>query len=190
MDADVLALAEVDCLEIFDQKNKLRQPAKNRKEASELIDFLRKDMGYDYQLAERSNGLKASAVFFKKDKFNCIKKGFVDLDDQPMAYPMVYCHLEEKNSALKLIVAEAHLKGLSGPVDQVMRFNQATKLKEFFQSNYVDVPVILCGDFNDVPGSRPLKLIEEDFMDLFHLSTEKEGEKVKAMKHPDFTLIK
>ena len=124
-------------------------------------------MNFDYEIAERSSGLKASAVFFKRDKFNCIKKGVMDLDEQAKANPMVYCLLEEKNSTLKFVTASVHLKGLYGAVDKDKRFKQTVKVTEFFKTQYADVPVVLCGDLNDVPGSLPLKTLESSFVDFY-----------------------
>jgi len=42
MDPDVLAITELDCLENFDAKAKLRVAAPNKKEAMDLIEFLKK----------------------------------------------------------------------------------------------------------------------------------------------------
>ena len=42
MDPDVLAICELDCLDTYDNKAKLRVPGPNKKEAMDLIEFLKK----------------------------------------------------------------------------------------------------------------------------------------------------
>ena len=45
---------------------------------------------------------------------------------------MVYCYLEEKNSQLKFVFAETHLKAMPGSLNQMERFKEVAKIKNFF----------------------------------------------------------
>jgi endonuclease/exonuclease/phosphatase family metal-dependent hydrolase len=103
---------------------------------------------------------------------------------------MVYCHLEEKNSTLKFVAAGVHLKGLFGTADQEKRLKQASKVNDFFKTQYADVPVILCGDLNDVPGSRALKTLESDFEDFSQILKKQNKSLDKESAYPDFTVVK
>jgi endonuclease/exonuclease/phosphatase (EEP) superfamily protein YafD len=47
--------------------------------------------------------------------------------------------------------------------DDTVRFEQATKVREFIQS--LPNPAILLGDFNDTPESRTVKLFQDGFVE-------------------------
>ena len=124
MDPDVLGISEFDCIEtdLPADYNRADFDLTSPVAAKDLLKFLTMEMDYDFQLVEKANGLSASAVFFKSKKFKCLNKGYIDLDTKPMARAMVYCHLEEVNSSLKFLFAEAHLKAMPGQVNEVHRF--------------------------------------------------------------------
>lgn len=91
----------------------------------ELLQFLKVQMKYDNVIVPDSNTLAATAVFFKRDQFKCLKKGHIntvgDLADENASHtenPMVYCHLEEKSSQLQFVFAEVQLLGNRDAVDK------------------------------------------------------------------------
>jgi hypothetical protein len=60
MDADVIGLSEVDIKGgEFEETNK------------QLLEIMDK-LGYEHKLFEKNNNTTASAIMYKKDKFNCI----------------------------------------------------------------------------------------------------------------------
>ena len=69
LNADVLGFSEFDCLNktasfFSEEKNKIGQQA-----SVQLHSFLTDQMGYEGFVHEKDNGLSASAIFYKKDKF-------------------------------------------------------------------------------------------------------------------------
>ena len=44
------------------------------------MEFLVKEMDYCHYIMEKDNGLSASAIFYKKDKFDMLEKGHLCLD--------------------------------------------------------------------------------------------------------------
>lgn len=123
-------------------------------------------MGYDYIIIEKANGLSGSAVFYRKDKFRCLVKSHIDIDDQLGERPLVFCLLEEIKTGLRLVFAETHLKAMPGFRNQIKRNAEVEKIRKFFQTNFIDTLVFVCGDFNDMPGQSPITSMENDFIDL------------------------
>lgn len=70
-----------------------------------------------------------------------------------------------------VIFAEAHLKAKKGNEED--RMKQVAKLVEFkrqTQKYFPDTPIIIAGDFNDVPESDSIQgIMEEDFIDFYSL---------------------
>ena len=70
---------------------------------------------------------------------------------------------------------------------------QASIIKEYFFRNIRNIPVFLAGDFNDFPWSRPVRFLENTFVDLFTIGSNQHKypanhPSVKAT-YPDYTLI-
>lgn len=79
LNADVLGLAELDTLineiDLYAKANEI-----GKKAHKDVVDFLTKEMGYDSYILEKDSGLFASAIFYKRDKFECLEKGRLNLD--------------------------------------------------------------------------------------------------------------
>lgn len=56
-----------------------------------------------------------------------------------------------------------HLDHLKDPTD---RIQQASKIKEVFSAN--KYPTLLAGDLNDIPGSKPISIIEDVFQPAYN----------------------
>ena len=92
-------------------------------------------MGYESYILEKEIGLSASAIFYKKDKFKCVKKGHINLDYRPSRimpnqyeiignnnrngkYHLIYCKfdlIDQESSIDQLktfVFAETHLKAM------------------------------------------------------------------------------
>lgn len=79
LDADILGLSELDTLykelELYAQANQI-----GRQVHVDLVQFLKNELGYDSYILEKDSGLCASAIFYKKDKFECLEKGKLNLN--------------------------------------------------------------------------------------------------------------
>ena len=139
-------------------------------------------MGYEGFVHEKDNGLSASAIFYKKDKFQCTSRGHINLDYGPSktnqgefeisnnenkdgAYHLIYCKLIVSDPSAvgstprkEFIFAETHLKAMDNY--RKTRAAQANKVTQFFQENFVGIPLLLAGDFNDFPHTDPLNTFE------------------------------
>ncbi|MBE6536068.1 MAG: hypothetical protein E7677_05545 [Ruminococcaceae bacterium] len=113
-------------------------------------------------------------IFWNADKFKLVEKGFRYLT----ATPTVVSKIPESNSyrGFSFVVLESlethnqflfvnvHLtyKNASGDTnDDTPRYKQAQFLKKFLESDkFSSMPTILVGDFNSVPSSGTIKLLE------------------------------
>ena len=72
LNADVLGLAELDTLineiDLYPKANEI-----GKKAHSDVVNFLEKEMGYESYILEKDSGLFASAIFYKKDMFQCLE---------------------------------------------------------------------------------------------------------------------
>ena len=80
LNADILGISEFDCLNksanfFSEDKNQI-----GKKAHTDLKNFLTFEMGYADYIIEKDSGLSASAIFYKKDKFQCIAQGKLNLD--------------------------------------------------------------------------------------------------------------
>ena len=53
-----------------------------------------------------------------------------------------------------------------------IRVEQTQKIKEFFNNeHYKDIPVLVAGDFNEIPENKPIKdIMMNSFFDLYSLA--------------------
>jgi len=191
MNPDAMGLCELDCLvndipEDWDRGD--YDPEAGKAEHRDLMSFLSNELGYAHHLVEMENGKCASAVFYKKDKFRCLKKDHLQLDNLgPATRSLVYCHLMEIDSELEFIFSETHFKGLPGKENEDIRCEQVQNIKNFFNEEYKDIPVFVCGDLNDQPQSTPVQKMDKKFIDLHSLrQMDPEGK----YKHMDFTVVR
>ena len=82
IDADVIGISELDayhteCKDMFkDENTNIHKLARQ-----DFVNFMSETMNYDYQIVEVDTGLRANAVFWKKDKFELL--GFEKLNLYP-----------------------------------------------------------------------------------------------------------
>ena len=81
------------------------------------------------------------------------------------------------------------------PENMETRVKQTLKLTQFFATNrnFLKVPVILAGDFNEEPQNKPIKdIMESSFIDIFtlHKLQEKILSKDQKDNYPAFTTHK
>ena len=77
---------------------------------------------------------------------------------------------------------------MPGKKNQQLRSKEVAKITEFFKKNYTDVPVIVCGDFNDDPTSQPILDMEKNFVDIYtHMMMQ--DRLIPNQRYPEFTLV-
>ena len=119
----------------------------------------------------KPNGISGSAIFWKKDKYLCEYRKMTRFDPDS-SHIFVYGKFKSIEGSYKdVIFAEAHLKAKKGNEEE--RVNQISKLidfkrqtQQFFDDKY---PIIIAGDFNDVPESESIQNLEEEFIDFYSL---------------------
>ena len=134
---------------------------------------------YDcYEGVVLKGGAKLSnMIFWNADKFKAVSKGFQYLTDTPYQESKIdesngyrgfsYVVLESLSTKKQFLFVNVHLTyrdsdGNSGGEAVLQaRFKQAQHLVKFLENKkYEDMPIILVGDFNSVPGSAALNAIE------------------------------
>ena len=89
----------------------------------------------------------------------------------------------------RLVLLNTHIDYRKEDFERVSNVNEITKLV----SKYSDLPVILCGDFNDVPGSRTHAKVKEMFIDSWETVGTGDGStfsSVKPEKRIDYVFLK
>lgn len=87
----------------------------------------------------------------------------------------------------------AHFHGLwtpSGKIDNEDRIKQSAKVKEFLDNN--QGKKIVCGDFNLLPDTRSLSILEKGFVNLIkanNIKTTRSSLYSKPERYADYTLI-
>ena len=173
LNPDVIGLSEVDVLPLY----------------REIADFMN-NRGYSDYFVEKPNGISGSAIFYRKDKFSCLAQNSVIYDKKASQFFM-YCKLVRKTPSstqvgsskkMEFIFGETHLKAKEQFVKE--RVQQTQKIKEFFDTNHKDLPVIMGGDFNEIPANEPIaEVMESSFVDLYTLIG-------TGDKYPAFTTYK
>ena len=128
--------------------------------------------------AEMSN-----MIFWNADKYKAVSKGFQYLSATPYIESKIdesnsyrgfsYVVLESLATKKQFLFVDVHLtyrdsdNNNSGSKVETARFKQAQYLVKFLESEkFKDMPIILVGDFNSVPNSKALNVIENaDRMD-------------------------
>jgi endonuclease/exonuclease/phosphatase family metal-dependent hydrolase len=138
----------------------------------EQISFMDEQLSaYDYVgIGREANGGEYSALFYKKDRFNVLKKNTFWLSETPDTISMgwdaaclricTYAHLQDKNSRKKFWVFNTHLDHM-GNIARIESIKLITTRIEELTTD--KEPVILMGDFNAPPESELIKLTEQQF---------------------------
>ena len=177
VDADIVGLSEVDAL------------SGDSPDAFLALREMVSALGYECLAEEKSNGISASAVLWKKNKFECIKSKYMAYAPGESQF-LMYCSFYIKGSHewhgdaernVDFVFGETHLKAKS--TNMQTRVRQCTKITEVFQkyqetrraNGYFDVPVIIAGDFNEEPQNEPIaEVMIKDFTDLYTLNHQRQ----------------
>ena len=138
-------------------------------------------------------------IYWKKEKFNLIKKGYYYLSDTPgkeskyedstQYRTLTYVILEIKETGKQLMFVATHLDYRSGEATRVKQINVlASKIKDI---NKNGLPVILVGDFNSLPtqsnGAIPNFLTKNpDFVMTSRVALEKGDAGESLVSQSDF----
>ena len=141
----------------------------------QLEHFKENLQGYKYLGVGRDDGKQKgefSAIFYKTEMFNPLKKGNFWLSETPSqpskgwdaAYERIctYALFEKKDSGDKFWVFNTHFDHMGV---KARENSAALILKKIEQLNEENSPVILMGDLNLEPDSKPVKLISQAFND-------------------------
>lgn len=157
------------------------------------IDIYGIQEGYHYQVKElaRKGGFEYighgrndfkekgefTAVLYKKDRFELVKGGTFGLSEKPhipgyrswkSAYPRIatWGIFKDRKNGRKFIYYNTHLDN----VRELARINSIKLIAGHAKENASGLPVILSGDFNDVPGSPTWKSAAGFLLDSSRIS--------------------
>ena len=140
--------------------------------------FFQNELSQDYEIFDKYRTEKpdtdweSEPIFWKKDKFRCLDKGFFWFSDTPekesTGWDEIYdCYricmwiiLKEVKTGKSFIHMNTHLGfGNKGQCDSV-------KLIKKFIENLGNLPAIITGDFNFSPDTEPYRIMTEDYTDV------------------------
>jgi len=141
-----------------------------------------KDYDVTYKNRENKKGSEACPIYFRKDKFNCLKTGHFWLSETPDVESISwgaacvrvcsYAVLEEKKSNKELVVFNTHLDHVSAEA----RINEikvvTDKRKEL---GFEDKASLIMGDMNDYLGSPTINHLFDNFNDSWAEAKDKNG---------------
>ena len=139
------------------------------------LDYLRSRLhGYDFVGEPRRDGDEASAIFYRRDRFEVVGTHTFWLSPTPdevstgwgASYPRIatYARLRERATAREFLVVNTHLDHESA---------EARERGLALIADVVDsvagpsLPVVLTGDFNAEPGSAVLSQLSDRYLDAF-----------------------
>lgn len=101
-----------------------------------------------------NSGPDGCAIFYKKDKFDCVKIDSRVLEVWKVQSNQVVLSatLRSKKTNKEVVVATTHLKARNGVVMPTLRNEQGRDLMEFLSDQARGRPTICTGDFNAEPG--------------------------------------
>ena len=113
-------------------------------------------------------------IFWNADKFTLVSKGFRYLTSTPLVESIIeesnsyrgysFVILESKTTHKQFMFIDVHLtyRDKDGNTNNdVPRYKQAQYLCKFMEgAKYETIPMILVGDFNSIPGSDTIKLVD------------------------------
>lgn len=144
----------------------------------QMKDVLAEKLSWDYEVFDKFRSEKADTdwesapIFWKKERFDCIDKGYFWLSDTPnvesKGWDELYdCYricmwvvLKDKQTAKEFIYMNTHFGfGNKGQCDSV-------RLMKKYASKIGDLPAVFTGDFNLKPETEPYTVMVEDFYDV------------------------
>ncbi|CAA0837491.1 Carbon catabolite repressor protein 4 homolog 1 [Striga hermonthica] len=142
------------------------------------------------------NTIDGCATFFRRDRFALVKKYEVEFNTAAQSLTNALVPSSQKNNALNrlikdnislIIVLEAKFGGIDNPgkrqlvcvANTHVHVHQELKDVKLWQVHTLmkglekiaataDIPMLVCGDFNSVPGSAPHALLAFGRVDPFH----------------------
>jgi len=118
----------------------------------------------DYQGGEYGNGILSRFPIVKQDNlhYKMIREGeqrgllqtIVKIDEDEIAY--MNTHIDYRQ-------------------DDTERVMNVEEIRDLVKTKYNEFPMIICGDFNDLPESRTHVLMKENFVDIWELKGEGDG---------------
>lgn len=131
--------------------------------------------GYEYVGVGRDDGKtegEYSAIFYKEDQFEVLKKNTFWLSETPTEISVgwdaalericTYALFEDKNSGEKFWMFNTHFDHRGEKARKESAKLILAKIKELNTENF---PVILTGDFNLEPSSKPIKILSDQMND-------------------------
>ena len=119
----------------------------------------------------KPNGISGSAIFWKTSKYLCEYRKMTLFDPKSSQIFVYGKFVSTTNKDKNVIFAETHLKAKKGEEEE--REKQVQKLINFkrqSQEYFPDDPIIITGDFNDVPESESIRgVMEPDFIDFWSM---------------------
>lgn len=146
-----------------------------------LIKILKK-YDYEYQKRDAKKDGEANPVFYKKDKFTCIKKGTFWLSDTYKEMSNTFngkcfricsfIKLKEKRNNKEFYVFNTHLDH----VNELARLKGIKLIKRVINEIKVaDTPHLIMGDMNDFYNSAPINELFLDYIDASTFNNQKEN---------------
>jgi endonuclease/exonuclease/phosphatase family metal-dependent hydrolase len=140
------------------------------------MEHIERDFGNRYEIFYKYRSsvapFESTPVLWKKDKFDCIKKGYFWFSDTPdeesrgwdgrYPYPRIctYVILREKTSGRAFVFMSAHL----GFGDDCQK--KSCALVPEYAAKLSDLPTFIVGDFNMTPKSPGYAVMTEKFTDV------------------------
>lgn len=155
LNADILGLCELDTLikelELYKKANEI-----GRKAHLDIVGFLSDELEYDNFVLEKDCGIFASSIFWKRDRFECLQKGQVNLDYKMITpelaetlqkdgedgdFSLMYVRLapripnsDKVDLDKQMVICETHLKAMDDGV--VPRIAQVKKIINTFKDKF------------------------------------------------------
>ena len=141
-------------------------------------------------------GIYGIGIFVHKD-LEVLEEGAKTIHENP-TYPgygpdharnLQWVKVKAKDNQTYAIVNVHGLWNGQGKTDSPSRINQSEKIRQFLDS--LNVPVILCGDFNLRPDTESLKLLEQNLENLvckYQVTSTRTSLYPKAEKFADYVL--
>ena len=162
---------------------------------TEIANLLLEHRGY---FAPSVDGIEGSAIFVKKDNIKVDKESdfLIFKPSGPTingvaAFPRNLQYIKFENSGKEFTIANVHGIWNGGPkTDVPERLEQSKLIKEFLDNQ--DGAKILCGDFNLLPNTESLKMLEENMENLikkYNIKSTRSSFYKKEARFADYTFV-
>jgi endonuclease/exonuclease/phosphatase family metal-dependent hydrolase len=121
------------------------------------------DKNIDYQDGEYGNGILSRYPIIQSRNFHytMIREG----EQRGLLQCVINFH------EIEIAILNTHIDYRE---DDTERLKNVEEIKQVI-ANYSELPIILCGDFNDLPGSRTHNSLKETFIDVWEECGDSEG---------------